>query len=161
MRSELLDRNVTDPESDLAGAWDSFGKLPVGAVTLAMVVWVPFAARQLWPFLITGIGLLVLGWIYGDRIFSRGVFSFLDALDGLEVMVGLVAGIVVFHGLTLWLWRWVEAQDSSALTAGCMAVILTVVISVGRDLRRRELGRASWVLVVVYAGCVLWAIATV
>lgn len=150
-------QNMTEPESDLSGAWDSFGKLLVGAVTLALAVMLPFAARRIWPFLVVGIILLVLGRLCGDRIFRRGVFSFLGALDGVEMLVYAVAGIVVFVWLNLLVWRWVASQDSAALTTGYVVLVVAVVGFIGRDLWRRRIGWVSAIFLVIYLGCVVWA----
>jgi hypothetical protein len=101
--------------------------------------------------------LLIASRIYGDRIIGRGIHLFVDVIDGLELIVYSIAGILAFACLNLWLWRWVDSQASALTTIAYLVTIVSLLTAVLADIHRRKPGYISMGLIAVYVGCVIWA----
>ena len=82
--------------------------------------------------------------------------SFFDVLEGLELAVLAGLGSVVFIGINLLIWGWVQDQGVRTLVLLYLVVLGSVILSVFRDLARLRLGPVTAALGVSWLCCVLW-----
>jgi hypothetical protein len=134
----------------------------IGGIILVILLAPPFT----WAALVLGvaisIGLFVYGrvlqqhlWMLASVARPRDV-GFFDLLDGLEFAILSVLGTVLFIGLNLLIWRWVQNQGAQGLIYLYLVVLGSVVLSVFRDFARLRLGPVTTALGVSWLCCVIW-----